>query len=219
MPAFPISRYLVPANPPAPDDRFTVVDEAIAGGVPYTIALDRQISLVLSLPSGLAAQWMDASATDVVSAASVESAPQSTPAQPAEPLERSPLRLYARVGGRTTAVIPLVAGLRAGFSTGSGPGALNYEVLVLDWYLRVGNAHGAGNFGSRVKLAWRRSDQAVLQFSTPPVNPHLWWRLPQLNIPRIESWTNVRVAVPVTLAASLVLRRGAYDAGVSTAIS
>lgn len=219
MPPFPIARYLVPSGPPAVDDRFIVVDEPIVRGLPYTIGLDREVSLVISLPTGLAAQWMNGSGTDVLSTASAETAPQADPAQPSSPLQRSPLRLYVRTGGRTSAVIPLVAGLRAAFPNGSSPGAVNYEVRILDWDIRIGNVLGGGNYGSHIKLAWRRADAAVTQYSIPPVNPHLWWRLPLLHLPRIESWINVRVAVPSTLAASLVLRRGAYDARVITSIA
>jgi len=219
MPPFPIARYLVPSGPLALDDRFMVVDETIVRGLPYTIGLDRQVSLVISLPTGLAAQWMNADGADVLSTASAERAPQADPAQPSSPLQRSPLRLYVRAGGRTSAAIPVVAGLRAGFSNGSSPGAVNYEVRILDWDIRIGNVLGAGNYGSHIKFAWRRADAAVTQYSTPPVNPHLWWRLPLLHLPRIESWINVRVAVPSTLAASLVLRRGAYDARVITSLA
>jgi hypothetical protein len=215
MPPFPVARYLVPADPPAPGDRFTVIHEVIAGGLPASIAIDRQVSLVVSLPSGLAAHWLSRDATESLSTPEAETAPQTDPGEPNSPLQRSPLRLYVRVAGRTTAAIPLVAGLRAGFSNGSSPGAVNYEVRILDWDIRIGNVQGAGNYGSHIKLAWRRADAAVMQYSPLSANPHLWWRLPLLQIPRIESWINVRVAVPATLAASLVLRRGAYDAGLS----
>ena len=212
MPAFPIARYLVPVEPPAPDDRFTVVDAAVTGGLPYTIDLDGTVSLVLSLPTGLAIQWTGADPGTVLTSAQPETAPQSTPAVPQSPLHRAPVRLYVRVGGRNTASLPLAAGMAATFAVGS-PGGTNYAVQILDWDVRVGNVHGPGNFGSHVKFAWRRADVAVAQYSTPSINPHLWWRLPVLGIPRIESWIDVAVAVPKTLAESLVLRRGAYDAG------
>lgn len=212
MPAFPIARYLVPADPPAPDDRFTVVDAAIADSLPFTIALDGTVSLVISLPTGLAIQWLDADPTDVLSSSDAETAPQTGAAVPLSPLHRAPVRFYVRIGGRTSAAIPLVAGLRATFSNGPA-GGTNYEVWITDWSLRIGNVHGAGNFGSSVTFGWRHADTAVTQYSTPPVNPHLWWRLPVMGIARIESWVDVAIAVPKTLAESLVLRRGAYDAG------
>lgn len=212
MPAFPIARYMVPVDPPVLDDRFAIVDAPITGGLPFSIDLDGNVSLVVSLPTGLAIQWLNADPSDVLTAAETETAPQPAAAVPVSPLHRAPVRLYVRIGGRNAASIPLAAGLAATFSTGLAP-ATNYAVQVLDWDIRIGNVHGAGSFGSHVKFGWRRADAAIAQYSTPSINPHLWWRLPVLGIPRIESWVDVAVAVPKTLAESLVLRRGAYDAG------
>jgi hypothetical protein len=210
MPAFPISRYLVPAQPAASDARFTQLQAAVTTTLPFAVALDGQTSLRLSIPTGLGVQWLDADPSAILSSSAMERGPQPVPALPLAPLDRTPLRLYVRSGGAVSAAIPLVAGLQATFASSPG-GGTNYEVRIIDWEIRVGNVHGDGNFGSYVTLAWRRADAAAMQFSTPPVNPNLWWRLPVLRIPRIESWLNVRVRVPVTLAESLVLRRGAYD--------
>lgn len=212
VPPFPIARYLVPVDPPTLDERFTVVDASVTGGLPYPIDLDGTVSLVLSLPTGLATQWADPDPATVLTSAQTEITPQGTPAIPQSALHRAPVRFYARVGGRTVASIPLAAGLAAAFPVGS-PGGINYALQILDWDIRIGNVHGPGNFGSRVKFAWRRADVAVAQYSTPSINPHLWWRLPAIGIPRIESWVDVAVEIPKTLSASLILRRGAYDAG------
>lgn len=212
MPAFPIARYLVPVDPPALDDRFAVVHAPITGSLPFPIDLDGTVSLAVSLPTGLAIQWLDADPGDVLTTAQTETAPQSEAAIPVSPLHRAPVRLYVRIDGRNAASIPLAAGLSATFSTGSAP-ATNYAVQILDWEINIGNVRGAGNFGSYVEFAWCRADVAVQQYSTPSINPHLWWRLPVLGIPRVESWIDVAVTVPKTLAESLVLRRGAYDAG------
>lgn len=212
VPAFPIARYLVPVDPPALDDRFTVVDAVVTGSLPFSIDLSDTVALVLSLPTGLAVQWLDADPNDVLTTAQTETTPQPAAAVPVSPLHRAPVRLYARVGGRTTASIPLAAGMAATFYVTS-VGGTNYAVQILDWDIRIGNVHGAGNFGSHVKFAWRRADAAVQQYSTPSINPHLWWRLPVIGIPRIESWVDVAVAIPKTLTESVVLRRGAYDGG------
>ena len=210
MPAFPIARYLVPAQPDPPDARYTQVRSKVTTSLPFTIALDQQTSLRLSIPTGLGAQWLDVDPSELLSSSAAETAAQPLPALPLAPLDRTPLRMYVRTGAAVSAAIPLVAGLETTFAS-SPAGGTNYDVRVIDWDIRVGNVHGDGDFGSYVTLAWRRADVAVMQFSTPPVNPNLWWRLPLLNIARVESWVNVRVDVPVTLAASLVLRRGAYD--------
>jgi len=85
MTPFPIESHLVPADAPAPDPTLTSVVATLANGLPQTLDLDRDVSLVLIVPSGLAVQWRDADPSALVSAGADELAPAALDAMPAVP--------------------------------------------------------------------------------------------------------------------------------------
>ncbi len=204
MPPFPISRYLVPATPPPLDDRFTTVTQTLTQGLPATIPIDNQITLVLQLPTGLGAAWRDADPAALVSASDWQTAAVGPPAK----LARAALRLEVRNNNRTSAVVPVVAGNRALVSDGSTPG-VSYEIAVLAWAVYAGSMLSPGDFGSTITFAWRRSDVAVQQFATPPVNFYILPRLSEQL--QFASWLNLRPSKPLTLVQSIALRRGSID--------
>lgn len=189
MPPFPIHRYLTPEASPAAGDLvaagFTLVDDRITTGLPYTVPLDDGAELTLILPNGLAHTWRETDPAAVVSLGASELAGHD-PAATAEtaPVHRPPLWLRLRVGGTPVAVAPVVAGRRGLLPEGDrAPGdpatsGVRVEVVVLDWAIYAGTVRGPGDYGSFLRLAWRRADQAVARFSTPPVNPYVIQRLP-----------------------------------------
>jgi hypothetical protein len=213
MDRFPIERYTVPAQRPFDATGFTVVDQAMTAGLPHVVPINPQLSLVISLPSGLAATWRDADPSAVVSHSDLETAPQpATGALPVEYAQRPPLRAYLRISGSTIDVVPFVAGARVALPDGVAPPGAQFELHLLSWNICAGTVRGPGDFGSRISVAWRRADRAVMQYSTPPANTYVLRRLPfwQPPIKIIESW----VAVPITvhsLTDSLAIRRGAID--------
>jgi hypothetical protein len=206
MPPFPIARYLVPADPPAPDDRFTTIAQSLDGGLPAAIPIDKQLSLIVQLPTGLGAAWRDADPGALVTTSDWETSPVDPAALPSR--ARAALRVEVRRNNRTSAVVSVVAGRRMLVSDGSTPGVC-YEVWISAWTIYAGSLAGAGSYGSRIALAWRRSDAAVQQFATPPPNIYI---LPRLgNTLKFQSWLNFRPLVPLTLESSIALRRGAID--------
>jgi hypothetical protein len=181
MPPFPIQRYLTPELPTVAPEGFTLVDDRITSGLPYTMRLDDSADLTLFLPNGLAHTWRTIDPAVVVSVSEAErrSHDPSVTGETA-PAARVPLLLRLRVGGLPAAVGPVAAGRRGFLPEGDRPDAegVRVEVVVLDWALHAGTVRGPGDYGSFIKLAWRRADQAVATFSTPPVNPYVIERLP-----------------------------------------
>ncbi len=188
MPPFPIQRYLTPDPPPGGGDLsaagFTLIDDRITGGLPHTMRLDDGADLTLFLPSGLAHTWRTLDPATVVSLGESERRAHDPAVAPeTAPAGRVPLLLRLRVGGAPAAVCPVVAGRRGFLPEGdraqdADAAGVRVEVVVLGWALYAGTVRGPGDYGSFIKLAWRRADQAVAHFSTPPVNPYVIRRLP-----------------------------------------
>ncbi len=184
MPEFgriPVQHYLVPESAPAAPEGFTVVDERILNGLPHAIRLDPETRLVLLVPTGLAKSWRDADPEAIVSRSDEGLAPvEAGIDDPVGSVERPPARLLLRSGTRTLASVPLVPGLRRCLPDAGLPDSgARVEVVILSWDLRAGSMRGAGDFGSRIALAWRYADRAVERFSTPPPNPNV--------VPRLEA--------------------------------
>ncbi len=186
MDPVPVVGYLVPPVSPLAPDGFARLETTLAGGLPATIELDREVSLVLTLPTGLAMPWREAGAADVVATAADDLAPVPMPQPARDPVAEAPLRLQVRRGTTVVASTPLGVGawFRLPDSGDPAEGAL-VEIVLLDWVVRAGSVRGAGDVGSRLVLAWRRADQAVDQYSEPPVNPYFAPRLPPVL--RIQS--------------------------------
>jgi hypothetical protein len=182
----PVARLLVPPVSTLAPEGFARIESILPSGLPATIELDRELSLVLTLPTGLAAPWRDAAADDIVATAEDDLAPLPGPPPTRDPVAEAPLRLHLRRGSTVVAATPLGVGARLRLPDGGDQliGTL-VEVVLLDWIIRAGSIRGAGDAGSRLVLAWRRADGAVDQFSEPPINPHFEPRLPPVL--RVES--------------------------------
>jgi hypothetical protein len=179
MPPIPVQRYLVPAQKPITPDGFTQVDVRILTGLPYTIPLTGDLQLIVVIPTGLAVPWRDADATAIASSSEAELSP-TTPQTDfmIGDVTRAPFRLVVQQSRRIIGVMPLVAGLRRVVpDSGSNTLGGQIELVILDWDVRAGSVRGTGDFGSRLSLAWRQTNQATPQFSPPPLNPMLIARL------------------------------------------
>ena len=127
--------------------------EPLRDGLPHTIALDAEVSLVAVLPNGLAVPWLQADPLAIVSS----SRPEGDPHVPgAAPPPRAPLRLLVLTGPQPVAAVPLVAGLHRTLPDHGGPDGARLELEIIGWEVHAGTLRGAGDFGSFVDLAWRR---------------------------------------------------------------
>jgi hypothetical protein len=187
LPPIPVQRYLVPEQMPSIPEGFTPVDDKLLGGLPHRIRLNAALTLVVVVPTGLAATWRDLDPITLVSSSETEFTP--TTAEPDQEIGaaiRSPARIIVRRSGTTIASVPLCAGLQRTVPEGGRQETgMCIELLIRGWDIRAGSLRGLGDFGSYISLAWRRADQAVDFFSPPPVNPYLLPRLEQAA--RMES--------------------------------
>jgi hypothetical protein len=175
---FPIESHLVPSAPPEVPAAMIPLDDALAAGLPQTIALDRDVSVVVVVPSGLATAWRDADPSALVSSAADELAPVDAGAEtPIGNVGRARPRLLVLLAGAPVAWLPLVAGARRSVPDDGEQGE-TVELAIVDWDVRAGTLRGAGAFGSRLQLAWRRSNRADATFAPPPLHPQLVRRLP-----------------------------------------
>lgn len=175
----PVQRYLVPDQKPTTPDGFTQVDVRILSGLPYPIPLNGDLQLIVVLPTGLAVPWRDVDATALASSSEAELSPAIPQVDfTMADVTRAPFRLVVQQSRRTIGVVPLVAGLRWVVpDSGSSNLGGQIELIILEWDIRAGSVRGAGDFGSRLSLAWRRADQAAARFSSPSINPILSQRL------------------------------------------
>jgi hypothetical protein len=148
--------------------------EPLVAGLPQTIVLDADVSLALTLPNGLAAQWLAADPQAVVSSSRSELEPHAADAGVAP---RPPLRLLVMAGAQPVAAVPLVAGLRRTLPDDGGPNGVRVELEIIGWEVRAGTLRSPGDFGSFVELAWRRADKGTERFEPPPLNPMLLRRM------------------------------------------
>jgi hypothetical protein len=179
MPPIPVQRYLVSAQKPITPDGFTQVNVRILTGLPYTIPITDDLQLIVVLPTGLAVPWRDADATAIASSSEAELSP-TTPQTDViiGDVTRAPFRLVVQQSRRIIGVMPLVAGLRRVVpDSGSNTLGGQVELVILEWDVRAGSVRGVGDFGSRLSIAWRLANQAIPQFSPPPLNPMLISRL------------------------------------------
>ncbi len=179
-PRFPIEQLLVPEPPQAPPEGWEVRDERLLAGLPHRIDLGDGLDLLLVLPTGEAARWRTGPGDATVTRAEGQRAPAPPAgAPPARDLDRVPARLLLRQRGRVACALPLAAGRTERVSLDlDGRGGPLLELRVLDWDLRVGHLRGAGDVGGGLRIAWRRIEEAVAVFSTPPMPPHLRPRIP-----------------------------------------
>jgi hypothetical protein len=171
MTGIPVDRMLVPDVAPAAPTGATTVTQPLVRGLPMELPLDARDTLVLHVPTGIAAPWRDVDPTTVVADADDERAPAGTLPTP-DALARPPARLVLRRDGVFVAGLPLVLGLhRIVPDDGSSSAAI--DLTVLDYRLHAGTLCGSGDFGSFVNFAWQRADLAVDTFALPPLHPRV----------------------------------------------
>lgn len=177
MSAVPIAGYLVPADPPPLPDAMERRVETLTGGLAQAIELDRDVSLLLLVPNGLATAWRDADPAQLVSSSAPELAAAPGGAdEPVGRVDQAAPRLVVLMGGQTLGSVPLVAGSQRPVPDSGGGGEV-VELAILGWELHAGTLRGPGDFGSRLELAWRRSDRAGDTFEPAPLNAQLLARL------------------------------------------
>jgi hypothetical protein len=186
MPPFPILRYLTPPLEGGAPAGFALIDQAVIGPLPFTLSLDAELSLSLSLPTGQALAWREAPTDALVGSSEGDLLPAADLPGPTGAIARPPLRLLLRRNGAIIGTLALVAGLRRSLpDAGAAAAGALVELIIIGWELRAGALRGPGDSGSRLRLAWRRVDGALNQFSTPPPPPTLVARLPLQE--RVES--------------------------------
>jgi hypothetical protein len=180
MEPIPVHRYLAPPPITSVPSGFTLVDERLARGLPHTIQLDKTISLTLAIARGLAADWRECDPAAIVSTSEADFAARiGEPEEEVGATGRAAIQLLVRKEGSTVGTVPLVAGrvVSAPNPGTSQQGAL-VQLVILSWDVRAGSVRGPGDFGARLRLAWRRADRGVDEFAPPPPHPYLVQRLP-----------------------------------------
>jgi hypothetical protein len=181
MSSFPISRYLVPSPPMSEPPGFTVVDQALTAGLPATLPLTPELTLVIGIATGLAQTWRDADPQDLVATSAQDwlAFPGGAGAEPpaSDPM-RAELRLILIRSGSIVAAAPAIAGRRLLLPAGGDPelGTL-IGIAVTAWAIYAGTVVGPGDFGSRIRFGWCLANVAVDSFMTPPISPNIISRL------------------------------------------
>lgn len=191
----PIQQFLIPDQKPVLPEGFIQVEEKFLGGLPHTIQLNAQTSLIVVVPSGLAVTWRDIDPMTLVSSSEDELLPYSAPSQTTiGDVKRSPARIIVRQNRTNIASIPLSLGLQPIINNNSSVEGITIELIILGWEIRAGSLRGVGDFGSQINFAWRRADQAVERYSTPAVNPYLIKRIKPAF--RLQSILTLQTPIP-----------------------
>jgi hypothetical protein len=167
MPPLAMDRFLTPGDAPLAAAGFIRLRQDLTRGVPFEFPVEGDLTLLLQVPTGVAAIWRETDPARLVSAPREEILPHTAP-RGADAIEHPPLRLLLRRARQPLAVIPMAAGLRRIVPDGDEvPSAI--EVIVIDWLLHAGCVRGPGDYGSFVEVAWRRADKARDQIVVPPL--------------------------------------------------
>lgn len=166
----PLDRELTPPLV-VPPPGMTPLEIRLTAGLPHAIALDGLLTLSLVMPTGVAVWWRDADPLALVDRGRVGDQDNR-----ADPAAAPPLRLVLRRGGQRLGIAPLVAGQTLWLPR-AGTGAV-IRFMVLEWELRAGTLKGAGDVGSRIRLAWAHAGRAPNGFELPAVPRVLARRLP-----------------------------------------
>lgn len=159
-----VARLLVPEPAPLPGSDLREVATPLARGLPHLLPLEADLTLMLVVPSGLARTWLELEPATVVAAGD----PSGTPPDANEVQSAVlPARLLLRAGPTLLASAPLVAGAAQQLPDA----APRIELRVLEWRLCAGTLRGVGDFGSRLRLAWRPVGRATDAFAAPPAHP------------------------------------------------
>jgi hypothetical protein len=189
---FPIARYLVPMPAMSELPEYTVIDQPLTSGLPTAFALTEELTLVVGFPTGLAQTWREADVQAIVSTSQDEWLAFEAPEGPAEAM-RASVRLVLIRSGAIVATAPALAGVRVLMPAG-GEAALGtlIEISMTAWLIHAGTVIGPGDFGSRIRLGWRKADVAVDTFMPPPVRPGVASRLKRARAPQSELGTGVK---------------------------
>ena len=176
-PPIPMERYLVPATSATPQG-FQEVAQSIVTGLPATIPLTKELSLVLALPTGLAQSLRELDANVVITHDTDQLRPHRAEGGQIGSTERAPARLFLLRSGAVIGSAPLVAGVRRRLpDDGDASRGAAVELVVRRWEILAGTVLGAGDFGSRITLAWREIDLGADRFLPPPIDPSIISRL------------------------------------------
>jgi hypothetical protein len=168
----PILNQLTPEPTLLAPPGFTVIDEPLRNGLPHTIRLDANYSLVLIVPTGLALAWRDANPASVISSSEAEREGVTVHTEsPIGAITHHPARLLVRRSSLFVASVPLVAGQQSLLPVNVDDSGAGLELLILGWDLRAGSLRGPGDFGARLTLAWRLVGKATSSFSPPSIHP------------------------------------------------
>jgi hypothetical protein len=166
MPPLSMERFLTPGDAPVIADGFIRVRQDLTRGVPFEFPVEGDVTLLLQVPTGVAAIWRETDPARPVSASAEETLPHTAP-RGTDAIERPALRLLLRRARQPLAVIPLAARVRRIIPDGNEAQSA-IELIVVDWLLHAGCVRGPGDYGSFVEVAWRRADTARDQIVVPP---------------------------------------------------
>lgn len=185
-----VLRELTPPGVPAGED-LRVVEQRLAA-LPHTITLAEGLTLVVTLPTGVARAWLHPAGDAVVSSGAVQQRAHEPPAAPLPEDVDGPVgpgdgrlpatglrpRLLVVRDRRPLAAFPAVVGHAWVIAGGDAPGERALEVAVLDWHVDVATVLGLPSAAGSLRVAWRWLDEVA----TPP-------RLPEMVDVAWASWS------------------------------
>lgn len=180
MRPIPVQNYLTPEPEALAPEGFTTIETPILRGLPHRFPLNDHIFLNVLLPNGLAHEWRDADPEAVVSASEDEREALAAAQLAAKSeVSRPALRLMVEYDNVLQESVAVVAGHGVCVpNTGSETRGVKLELIVLSWRITAGSMRSLGDYGSRVRLAWRERGKGSDTFALPAINPNL--------VPRLE---------------------------------
>jgi hypothetical protein len=208
MTTYPAARWLVPPDPPALAEDFTVLRSPLTNGFPHFIDLTKTLRLKVTLPTGLMQPWLHADPAALVSTSEDERQPRSAAVtdQPAAASNPS-LRLAISQGGAVLFTTPATLGNERHLpDAGDAVQGVRVAIELLGWSIFAGTLQGPGDFGSFVQFGWKAASEAVSDFGPPVINPFLVRRL----APRLKVRSELGLLKPV-VDRRFAVRRLALD--------
>lgn len=150
----------LPSAVSAPPPGYTLLESALAAGLPARFPLGPRLTLALVVPTGLASAWVRADPDAVVSAS------DDPPGCGIADAGRVAIRLVLLVDGNRVGAVPLVRGAEV-LLPGAPDRPVEVAVLPLGWRVTAGAMVGAGATGSWLRLAWRSVGAAAGAPATP----------------------------------------------------
>lgn len=184
MRPIPVEQYLTPEPSQTAPEGFTVVEQQIVMGLPHVIKLTENLSLTLMVPNGLAHEWRDADPEAVVSTSKDERQPlRAGQIAARSTLPHPPVRLMVKLDGVFQESISVVTGRQtASPHSGVSERGILLDLVLLSWHITAGTIRSIGDYGSRIKLAWRERGKGIDDYAIPPVNPNIVPRLEQAQV-------------------------------------